>query len=130
MLLLSINISSEFNFRDVTSGIFHNNAAEQWIEINNETHNAYFMVNGGRLDLFVLLGPSLKEVVRQYIDLTGKPHLPQVFISKFTGLHFQNSKFTRLENVDIIINCFQLMLDTLYFFNFYWLFRKFLNSPF
>ncbi|CAG9766974.1 unnamed protein product [Ceutorhynchus assimilis] len=64
---------------NTSSGIFHHNAAEQWIDINNNRHSAYFMVDGGRLDLFVLLGPSLPEAVRQYVDLTGKPHLPQLW---------------------------------------------------
>jgi len=36
------------------------------------------MVDGGSLDLFVLLGPTLQETIRQYVNLTGAPHLPQV----------------------------------------------------
>ncbi|ERL90588.1 hypothetical protein D910_07935 [Dendroctonus ponderosae] len=92
-----------YGFGDVTSGIFHNNAAEQWIEINNQTNNAYFMVDGGRLDLFVLLGPSLKEVVRQYIDLTGKPHLPQLWA---LGYHQCRWAYNTTEDVMETINNF------------------------
>jgi alpha 1,3-glucosidase len=39
------------------------------------------MVESGLLDLFVLLGPTPTEVVRQYVGLTGTAHLPQVFNS-------------------------------------------------
>jgi alpha 1,3-glucosidase len=39
------------------------------------------MVESGLLDLFVLLGPTPTEVVRQYVSLTGTAHLPQVFDS-------------------------------------------------
>ncbi|XP_030754516.1 glucosidase 2 subunit alpha-like [Sitophilus oryzae] len=68
-----------YGFGANTSGIFLHNAAEMFIDIDNNRKSAYFMVNGGTLDLFVLLGPSLKETVRQYVDLTGKPHLPQLW---------------------------------------------------
>lgn len=54
------------------------NGAEMWIDIDNEEKSAYFMVESGVLDVFILLGPTLRDTVRQYTDLTGKPHLPQV----------------------------------------------------
>ncbi|XP_066248506.1 neutral alpha-glucosidase C-like [Euwallacea similis] len=61
------------------SGVFLHNAGEMWIDINTEDQSAYFMVYSGVLDLFILTGPSLVEAVRQYTDLTGKPHLPQLW---------------------------------------------------
>ncbi|KAJ8978535.1 hypothetical protein NQ317_009478 [Molorchus minor] len=62
-----------------TSGIFVHNAAEQWVDINynKSSPSAYFMVESGTFDLFVLLGPNPKEVVRQFTNLTGVAHLPQ-----------------------------------------------------
>jgi alpha 1,3-glucosidase len=58
------------------------NAAEQWIEVtNDEDTQAYLMVESGILDLFILLGPTPTEVVRQYVALTGTAHLPQVLNS-------------------------------------------------
>ncbi|XP_074025616.1 neutral alpha-glucosidase C [Leptinotarsa decemlineata] len=64
-----------------TSGIFLHNAAEQWVDISytGTRPSAYFMVDSGTLDLFVLLGPTLKEVVRQFTDLTGVTNLPQLW---------------------------------------------------
>lgn len=70
-------------FREHTSGIFVHNGAEMWVEIDNDEMSAYFMVDAGLLDLFVLMGPTLPETVRQYTDLTGKPHLPQVSLRNF-----------------------------------------------
>lgn len=63
-----------------TAGIFWNNAAETWIEIDNRDDgvNTYFMSESGVLDLFVLPGPSPKDAVRQYATLTGTAPLPQV----------------------------------------------------
>ncbi|RZC42685.1 Glyco hydro 31 and/or Gal mutarotas 2 domain containing protein [Asbolus verrucosus] len=65
-----------------TAGVFLHNAAEQWIEINNQgngSSQAYFMVESGALDLFILLGPKPVDVVRQYTALTGTAHLPQLW---------------------------------------------------
>ncbi|XP_076250785.1 neutral alpha-glucosidase C-like [Rhynchophorus ferrugineus] len=68
-----------YGFGEKSSGIFVHNAAEMFIEINNDRKSAYFMVDGGTLDAFILLGPTLKDTIRQYVDLTGKPHLPQLW---------------------------------------------------
>jgi alpha 1,3-glucosidase len=65
-----------------TSGLFLHNAAEIWVEITNEAvggPGAYFMVDSGAFDLFVLLGPSITDVVRQYTSLTGVAHLPPIW---------------------------------------------------
>ncbi|CAG9823718.1 unnamed protein product [Phaedon cochleariae] len=64
-----------------TTGIFLHNAAEQWVDISYKTRNpsAYFMVESGTLDLFILLGPTPKSVVRQFTNLTGVAHMPQLW---------------------------------------------------
>lgn len=57
------------------------NAAQQWVDIDNNAQggrSAHFMVESAALDLFVMFGPTPKDVVRQFTDLTGKAHLPQV----------------------------------------------------
>ncbi|XP_063907237.1 neutral alpha-glucosidase AB-like [Zophobas morio] len=64
-----------------TSGLFLHNAAELWVEItNNEVGaDAFFMADSGALDLFIFLGPSPVDVVRQYTSLTGVAHLPPIW---------------------------------------------------
>lgn len=56
------------------------NGAEQWVDISysGQDPTAYFMVESATLDLFVLLGPTPKETVRQFTNLTGTAHMPQV----------------------------------------------------
>ncbi|CAH1383520.1 unnamed protein product, partial [Tenebrio molitor] len=68
-----------------TSGVFLHNAAEQWIEITNQDGNsqANFMAEAGTLDIFVLLGPTPTDLVRQYTALTGTAHLPQLWTLGF-----------------------------------------------
>lgn len=36
------------------------------------------MVESAALDLFVMMGPTPKDLVRQLVELTGKAHMPQV----------------------------------------------------
>lgn len=67
-----------------SAGLFLHNAAELWVEITNvdnktEAPEAYFMVDSGAFDLFVLLGPSIVDVVQQYTSLTGVAHLPPLW---------------------------------------------------
>ncbi|XP_030754513.1 neutral alpha-glucosidase C-like [Sitophilus oryzae] len=103
-----------YGFGANTSGIFVHNAAEMFIDIDNNRKSAYFMVNGGTLDVFFLLGPSLKESVRQYIDLTGKPHLPQIWA---LGYHQCRWAYNTTEDVKDTIGNFdkyEFPLDVLW----------------
>lgn len=65
-----------------TSGVFLHNGAEQWIDTLEEhaqnTTSAYFMVESAAFDLFILFGPTPKDIVRQMTSLTGTAKLPQV----------------------------------------------------
>ncbi|ENN79931.1 hypothetical protein YQE_03634 [Dendroctonus ponderosae] len=92
-----------YGFGEHTSGIFVHNGAEMWVEIDTDEMSAYFMVDAGLLDLFVLMGPTLSETVRQYTDLTGKPHLPQLWA---LGHHQSRWAYNNTEDVKDIIGKF------------------------
>ncbi|CEI89646.1 Putative Alpha 1,3-glucosidase [Rhizopus microsporus] len=83
--------------RKMSAGIFWMNPSETWIDIvktkegahgnlaqkvmsspvtNTKTH---WISEAGVLDVFIFLGPSTKDVLRQYTQLTGPPALPQMF---------------------------------------------------
>jgi alpha 1,3-glucosidase len=80
--------------KDSTVGVFWLNAAETWVDIvkrkqssnplslgigaktDTETH---WFSESGLLDVFVFLGPTPKEVISQYSELTGYTQLPQQF---------------------------------------------------
>lgn len=55
------------------------------------------MVDGGSLDLFVLLGPTLQDSIRQYVNLTGTPHLPQVSFNNDSQIGIRKSAFFIIE---------------------------------
>ncbi|KAI7861897.1 glycosyl hydrolases family 31-domain-containing protein [Spinellus fusiger] len=77
--------------KDMSVGVFFMNPAETWIDIvktkeqsksspqkgiSTQTH---WMTEAGVLDLFVFLGPTTKEVLRQYHTITGTMAMPQLF---------------------------------------------------
>ena len=80
--------------KDSTVGVFWLNAAETWIDIvktkitsnplslgigGKITTQTHWFSEAGLLDIFVFLGPTPKDVVHAYTDLTGYTQLPQEF---------------------------------------------------
>lgn len=64
-----------------TVGFFYNNAHDSIFDMGNEISGyweryAYYQVDGGDLDLFLIYGPDAKRVVDGYTYLTGRPALP------------------------------------------------------
>ena len=58
-------------------GVFVNHPEKVSFEIGTEqVSKAEFSVAGESLDYFFINGPSMKEVLTRYTDLTGKPALP------------------------------------------------------
>ncbi|NCC80298.1 MAG: DUF4968 domain-containing protein, partial [Clostridia bacterium] len=62
-------------------GFFYNNAHDSVFDMGNEISGywdryAYYQVEGGDLDLFVVYGPDMKKVLDGYTWLTGRPALP------------------------------------------------------
>lgn len=74
-----------------TVGVFWHNVAETWVDVKNSKDgnvmsslvnlvsgsksdsniNVHFMSESGLMDIFVLMGPSIKDAVKQYTLLTG-----------------------------------------------------------
>lgn len=58
-------------------GVFVNHPEKVSIEVATEmVTRTQFSVPGGYLDYFLINGPTMKEVLERYTDLTGKPSLP------------------------------------------------------
>lgn len=83
--------------------MFLHNAAQQWIDINTKDGvSAYFMVEGGSLDIFTFPGPTPRDTVKQYISLTGTAPLPQMWT---LGYHQSKHSYDTQEIVkDVIAN--------------------------
>ena len=58
-------------------GVFVNHPERVSFEVGSEmVKKVQFSVPGESLDYFIINGPSMKEVLARYTDLTGKPALP------------------------------------------------------
>ncbi|MCF6409640.1 alpha-xylosidase [Pseudalkalibacillus salsuginis] len=58
-------------------GVFVNHPEEVNFEIGSEAvSKTQFSVRGEMLDYYIINGPTLKDVLRHYTNLTGKPALP------------------------------------------------------
>lgn len=76
--------STEFSYKNIPFyltnkgyGVFVNHSEKVSFEVASEfVTRVEFAVKGGELDYFVINGPSMKEVVMRYTDITGKPSLP------------------------------------------------------
>ncbi len=64
----------------VASGVFIDNAWDAEFDIGSEYtnyvgHVARYTADGGELDIYLIAGPSIPDVVEHYTDLTGKTRL-------------------------------------------------------
>ena len=58
-------------------GVFVNHPEKVSFEVGSEmVKKVQFSVPGEGLDYFIINGPTIKEVLTRYTDLTGKPGLP------------------------------------------------------
>ena len=58
-------------------GVFVNHPEKVSFEVASEVvTRAAFSVSGERLDYFLINGPTMKQVLMRYTDITGKPALP------------------------------------------------------
>ena len=61
-------------------GIFFDNHFESHFDMGKENSNYYYFgAVDGNLDYYFMYGPTVKEVVNEYTNLTGKTPLPQLW---------------------------------------------------
>lgn len=66
-----------FYLTDKGYGVFVNSSDKVSFEVGTEqVTKVEFSVKGETLDYFVINGPTMKEVLERYTDITGKPSLP------------------------------------------------------
>uniref|UniRef100_A0A2K6QE97 Neutral alpha-glucosidase AB n=1 Tax=Rhinopithecus roxellana TaxID=61622 RepID=A0A2K6QE97_RHIRO len=99
-------------------GIFWLNAAETWVDISSNTAgktlfgkmmdylqgsgetpqtDVRWMSETGIIDVFLLLGPSISDVFRQYASLTGTQALPPLF-----SLGYHQSRWNYRDETDVL----------------------------
>jgi len=83
-----------------TSGIFWLTSAQTFVDVNTETKgqvDSLFISQSGAIDIFVFVGPTLPETVKQYTTITGRHPLPQLF-----ALGYHQSRYSYLTQDDLL----------------------------
>ncbi|KAI9682469.1 MAG: hypothetical protein M1829_000261 [Trizodia sp. TS-e1964] len=115
--------------KDSTVGIFWLNAAETWVDIvksktssnplslgigertDTETH---WISESGVLDVFVFLGPTAKEVIKSYAELTGFSQLPQQFATAYHQCRWNYVTDQDVRDVDRRFDKFKIPYDVIW----------------
>ncbi len=105
---------------DQAYGIYFDNSYRTWFDFaSNDKQEIGFGAQGGHIDYFFLYGPSVAEVVQNYVFLTGAPPLPG---KKFLGYHQSRYSYETQEELlsiaaklrDHDLPCDVLYLDIAY----------------
>ena len=65
-------------------GVFFDNSFRSWFDFARERKNATsFWAHGGEMNYYFISGPSLMDVARHYVQLTGTPELPPLWALGF-----------------------------------------------
>ncbi len=72
-----------FYLSDKGYGIFLNSTFPNTFDFGNNAGYAFSIQGDGRMDYFVILGPSFTSILDRYTQLTGRPRLP---LKAFFGL--------------------------------------------
>lgn len=89
-------------------GVLVNHPENVSMELGTEmVTRAEFSVEGGYLDYFLFNGPSMKEVLTAYTDLTGKPSLP----APWTFGLWLSTSFTTSYDEQTVMSFIDGMLD-------------------
>lgn len=89
-------------------GVFVNHPEKVEFEVATEqVTKVGFSVKGESLDYFVINGPSMKEVLMRYTDITGKPSLP----AQWTFGLWLSTSFTTDYDEETVMSFIDGMLD-------------------
>jgi alpha-glucosidase len=71
-------------------GLFLDNTWRSWFDFGHRDDGAIEIgADSGPIDYYIIAGPSVRDVVRRYTDLTGKAPLPSLW-----SLGFQQSRYS------------------------------------
>ena len=78
-------------------GLFLDNTWRSWFDFGHRDDRAVEIgADGGPVDYYVIAGPSVRDVVRRYTDLTGKTPLPPLW-----SLGFQQSRYSYMSAEEV-----------------------------
>lgn len=96
-------------------GIFFDNTCKTTFDFKSNNDSYSFSAEGGQLDYYILAGPSPKDVIEQYTDLTGRMPLPPKWA---LGYHQSKYSYKSEQEVRELVSNFkqkQIPIDAIYF---------------
>lgn len=113
-----------------TVGIFWLNAAETWVDIVKSKHGAnplalgltggsvdthtHWMSESGLLDVFVMLGPTPKDLAKSYGELTGYTQMPATFAIAYHQCRWNYVSDEDVKDVDRKFDKFNIPYDVIW----------------
>ncbi|GAB4835531.1 Probable glucan 1,3-alpha-glucosidase [Ancistrocladus abbreviatus] len=113
-----------------TSGFFWLNAAEMQIDVLGDGWNAgeskislpsdqkridtLWMSEAGVIDAFFFVGPGPKDVIKQYVRVTGLPAMPQLFATGYHQCRWNYRDEEDVEQVDSKFDEYDIPYDVLW----------------
>ncbi|KAL4352975.1 hypothetical protein GQ457_06G034570 [Hibiscus cannabinus] len=112
-----------------SSGFFWLNAAEMQIDVLAKGWDAengilmpteqsridtFWMTEAGIVDTFFFVGPGPKDVVKQYMSVTGLPSMPQLFATAYHQCRWNYRDEEDVENVDAKFDEHDIPYDVLW----------------
>jgi alpha-glucosidase len=78
-------------------GLFLDNPWRSWFDFGHREDGTIAIgADGGPVDYYIIAGPSVRDVVRRYADLTGKAPLPPLW-----SLGFQQSRYSYMSAEEV-----------------------------
>ncbi|HET7817491.1 MAG TPA: TIM-barrel domain-containing protein [Sphingomicrobium sp.] len=78
-------------------GLFLDNSWRSWFDFGHREEGTLALgAPGGPVDYYVIAGPSVRDVVRRYTDLTGKAPLTPLW-----GLGYQQSRYSYMTEAEV-----------------------------
>jgi len=78
-------------------GLFLDNSWRSWFDFGHREEGTLALgAPGGPIDYYLIAGPSVRDVVRRYTDLTGKAPLTPLW-----GLGFQQSRYSYMTEAEV-----------------------------
>ena len=95
-------------------GIFFDNTGKTHFDLKSEKDTYSFKAEGGQIDYYVFAGPTMKDVLKQYTELTGTMPMPPKWA---LGYHQSRYSYETEEEVRQLVNDFiekKIPVDAIY----------------
>jgi alpha-glucosidase len=112
-LYQSINMFTHMHSKN-KYGLFIDNASKITFDFDSHEHNAIITTDIGEMDYYVYTGDTIKEIIMQHAENTGKTYLPPMWA---LGYHQSRHSYESVEELEAIYNQFktkEIPVDAIY----------------